>query len=76
MSYFSQMTQVAFHNFTSAAVGLAAAIALARPGVGYRLNAVARAKVEIDRPYVLERSARVRDAPARSRMTGRATGRR
>ena len=30
MSYFSQMTQLAFHNFTSAAVGVAAAIALAR----------------------------------------------
>jgi len=30
MSYFSQMTQLAFHNFASAAVGVAAAIALAR----------------------------------------------
>jgi len=30
MSYFSQMTQLAFHNFTSAAVGVAAAVALAR----------------------------------------------
>ncbi|HEV2671311.1 MAG TPA: potassium-transporting ATPase subunit KdpA [Gemmatimonadales bacterium] len=30
MSYFSQMTQLAFHNFGSAAVGVAAAIALAR----------------------------------------------
>ena len=30
MSYFSQMTQLAFHNFTSAAVGVAAAMALAR----------------------------------------------
>ena len=30
MSYFSQMTQLAFHNFMSAAVGVAAAIALAR----------------------------------------------
>ena len=30
MSYLSQMTQLAFHNFGSAAVGLAAAIALAR----------------------------------------------
>lgn len=30
MSYFSQMTQLAFHNFVSAAVGVALAIALAR----------------------------------------------
>ncbi len=30
MSYFSQMTQLAFHNFGSAAVGIAAAVALAR----------------------------------------------
>ncbi len=30
MSYFSQMTQLAFHNFTSAATGMALAIALAR----------------------------------------------
>ena len=30
MSYFSQMTQLAFHNFVSAAVGVAAAVALAR----------------------------------------------
>jgi potassium-transporting ATPase potassium-binding subunit len=30
MSYFSQMTQLAFHNFTSAATGMALAIALSR----------------------------------------------
>ena len=30
MSYFSQMTQLAFHNFTSAATGVAAAMALSR----------------------------------------------
>ncbi|MGH7536469.1 MAG: potassium-transporting ATPase subunit KdpA [Gemmatimonadales bacterium] len=30
MSYFSQMTQLAFHNFTSAAVGIALAVALVR----------------------------------------------
>ena len=30
MSYFSQMTQLAFHNFTSAAVGVAVAVALVR----------------------------------------------
>ena len=30
MSYFSQMTQLAFHNFISAAVGMAAAVALVR----------------------------------------------
>lgn len=30
MSYFSQMTQLAFHNFLSAAVGVAVAVALAR----------------------------------------------
>src|SRR5580700_6662094 len=30
MSYFSQMTQLAFHNFASAAVGMAAAVPLAR----------------------------------------------
>ncbi|MBL0170079.1 MAG: potassium-transporting ATPase subunit KdpA [Gemmatimonadaceae bacterium] len=30
MSYFSQMTQLAFHNFISAAVGIAAAVALVR----------------------------------------------
>jgi K+-transporting ATPase ATPase A chain len=30
MSYFSQMTQLAFHNFASAAAGVAVAIALAR----------------------------------------------
>ena len=30
MSYFSQMTQLAFHNFASAAVGMALAVALAR----------------------------------------------
>ena len=30
MSYLSQMTQLAFHNFTSAATGVAAAVALAR----------------------------------------------
>ena len=30
MSYLSQMTQLAFHNFASAAVGLAAAVALVR----------------------------------------------
>ena len=30
MSYFSQMTQLAFHNFASAAVGVAAGVALAR----------------------------------------------
>jgi K+-transporting ATPase ATPase A chain len=30
MSYLSQMMQLAFHNFTSAAVGVAAAVALAR----------------------------------------------
>ncbi|HEY4319559.1 MAG TPA: potassium-transporting ATPase subunit KdpA [Gemmatimonadales bacterium] len=30
MSYFSQMTQLAFHNFASAAVGLACAVALVR----------------------------------------------
>ena len=35
MSYFSQMTQLAFHNFTSAAVGVAVAIAFAR-GVARR----------------------------------------
>jgi K+-transporting ATPase ATPase A chain len=30
MSYFSQMTQLGFHNFTSAAVGMAVAVALVR----------------------------------------------
>ena len=30
MSYFSQMTQLAFHNFVSAAVGIAVAVALVR----------------------------------------------
>jgi potassium-transporting ATPase potassium-binding subunit len=30
MSYFSQMTQLAFHNFTSAAVGMAVAVAVVR----------------------------------------------
>ena len=30
MSYFSQMTQLAFHNFISAAVGMAVAVALVR----------------------------------------------
>src|SRR5665213_2357878 len=30
MSYFSQMTQLAFHNFASAAVGIACAVALVR----------------------------------------------
>jgi potassium-transporting ATPase potassium-binding subunit len=35
MSYFSQMTQLAFHNFASAAVGIAAAVALVR-GIGRR----------------------------------------
>src|SRR5215510_4540994 len=30
MSYFSQMTQLAFHNFASAAVGVAAAVAFVR----------------------------------------------
>jgi potassium-transporting ATPase potassium-binding subunit len=35
MSYLSQMTQLAFHNFTSAACGVAAAVALAR-GVARR----------------------------------------
>ena len=30
MSYFSQMTQLAFHNFASAAVGMAVAVAIAR----------------------------------------------
>ncbi len=30
MSYFSQMTQLAFHNFVSAAVGMALAVALVR----------------------------------------------
>ncbi|MBI4500551.1 MAG: potassium-transporting ATPase subunit KdpA, partial [Gemmatimonadetes bacterium] len=30
MSYFSQMTQLTFHNFTSAAAGMALAVALAR----------------------------------------------
>ena len=30
MSYFSQMTQLAFHNFTSAAAGMALAVALVR----------------------------------------------
>ncbi|HEX3927329.1 MAG TPA: potassium-transporting ATPase subunit KdpA [Gemmatimonadales bacterium] len=30
MSYFSQMTQLTFHNFASAAVGIAAAVALVR----------------------------------------------
>ena len=30
MSYLSQMTQLAFHNFTSAAVGMAIAVALVR----------------------------------------------
>ncbi|HEY2898027.1 MAG TPA: potassium-transporting ATPase subunit KdpA, partial [Gemmatimonadaceae bacterium] len=35
MSYFSQMTQLAFHNFVSAAAGMAAAVALAR-GVSRR----------------------------------------
>ncbi len=30
MSYFSQMTQLAFHNFASAAVGIALAVALVR----------------------------------------------
>ncbi|MDQ2930205.1 MAG: potassium-transporting ATPase subunit KdpA [Gemmatimonadota bacterium] len=35
MSYFSQMTQLAFHNFVSAAVGLCGAMALAR-GIAHR----------------------------------------
>jgi len=35
MSYFSQMTQLTFHNFASAAAGMAAAVALAR-GVARR----------------------------------------
>ena len=35
MSYFSQMTQLAFHNFVSAAVGVAVAMALVR-GIGRR----------------------------------------
>jgi len=35
MSYFSQMTQLAYHNFMSAAVGMCGAIALAR-GIAHR----------------------------------------
>jgi len=37
MSYFSQMTQLAFHNFVSAAVGIALAVALVR-GIARRGN--------------------------------------
>lgn len=35
MSYFSQMTQLAFHNFASAAVGMCVAVALARGIAGH-----------------------------------------
>ena len=38
MSYFSQMTQLAFHNFVSAAVGIAVAVALVR-GIARRVGA-------------------------------------
>ena len=37
MSYFSQMTQLAFHNFVSAAVGMAVAVALVR-GIARRVG--------------------------------------
>ena len=37
MSYFSQMTQLAFHNFVSAAVGMAVAVALVR-GIARRVS--------------------------------------
>ncbi|HEU4589200.1 MAG TPA: potassium-transporting ATPase subunit KdpA [Gemmatimonadales bacterium] len=37
MSYFSQMTQLAFHNFISAAAGMAAAVALVR-GIARRTS--------------------------------------
>ena len=41
MSYFSQMTQLAFHNFVSAAVGMALAVALVR-GISRRSRRPAR----------------------------------
>ncbi|HEX3159720.1 MAG TPA: potassium-transporting ATPase subunit KdpA [Gemmatimonadaceae bacterium] len=43
MSYFSQMTQLAFHNFVSAAVGMALAVALVR-GIARR-GSVARGRI-------------------------------
>jgi K+-transporting ATPase ATPase A chain len=43
MSYFSQMTQLAFHNFASAAVGIAVAVALVR-GIARR-GEVARGRL-------------------------------
>ena len=42
MSYFSQMTQLAFHNFASAAVGMASAVALVR-GIARRESAAGSA---------------------------------
>src|SRR5260370_11346483 len=38
MSYFSQMVALAFHNFASAAAGIAIAAALARPIAGHSAN--------------------------------------
>jgi K+-transporting ATPase ATPase A chain len=55
MSYFSQMTQLAFHNFISAAVGMALAVALvrgsptARASLGQRLSAEQREPVRLVR---------------------------
>ncbi len=49
MSYFSQMTQLAFHNFTSAATGIALAIALAR-GIARRSGGQARQFLGGSRP--------------------------
>jgi len=43
MSYFSQMTQLAFHNFVSAAVGMALAVALVR-GIARR-GSVAKGRI-------------------------------
>jgi K+-transporting ATPase ATPase A chain len=58
MSYLSQMTQLAFHNFASAAVGLAAAVALVR-GIARRPDSRHALPPDpvLDRPGALVRAA-------------------
>ena len=71
MSYFSQMTQLAFHNFVSAAVGMAVAVALVR-GIARRVGGPARQL--LGRPRA-RHALRAAAALAHRRAAVRAAGR-
>ena len=71
MSYFTQMAGLAYHNFVSAAVGIALAIAFIRGIARRQMQTIGNFWVDMVRGYIVGAAAVLRRRCAGSRVARR-----